>query len=100
MPSTFKAKDGTVKSRIQPIPDPGAIVTDPQNSGSHDSYRVWYCQHERQEHLGKGPSALINLAHPDFREELIREATEFKIWRRTTRSPVQARLMLQWGNNG
>jgi acyl-CoA hydrolase len=28
---------------------------------------------------------IISLAHPDFREELIREAETMKIWRRTNR---------------
>lgn len=84
MPSTFKAKDGTVKSRIQPILTPGAIVTDPRTA-VHMIVTEFGIANMKGKSTWERAEALINLAHPDFREELIQKATEFKIWRRSNK---------------
>ncbi len=78
--STVKGKDGHVVSRIRPYLTPGTIVTLPRTS-------VHYVVTEFGKVCLKGKStwqraeALISIAHPDFREELIKEAEVMGIWR-------------------
>ena len=82
--SAFKAKDGTLKSRIRPTLDNGSIVTDTR-ANTH------YVVTEYGKVCLKGlatwqrAEALISIAHPDFRDELIAEAEKMGIWRRTNR---------------
>jgi butyryl-CoA:acetate CoA-transferase len=82
--STFKTKDGQLKSRIRPTLAEGSIVTDTR-ANTH-----WVVTEYGKANL-KGlttwqrAEALINLAHPDFRDELIREAEKIGIWRRSNR---------------
>lgn len=82
--STFKGKDGTLKSRIRPTLEHGSIVTD-------TSANVHYVVTEYGKVNVKGLSvwqkaeALISIAHPEFREELVKEAEKMKIWRRSNK---------------
>ncbi len=82
--STFKTKDGTLKSRIVPTLAPGSVVTDTR-SNTH------YLVTEYGKVCLKGMSAwerteaIISIAHPDFREELIAEAEKMHIWRRSNK---------------
>ena len=76
--STFKGKDGTLKSRIRPTLEHGSIVTDTRAN-------VHYVVTEYGKVNVKGLSvwqkaeALISIAHPEFREELVKEAEKMKI---------------------
>ena len=83
--STFKnKKTGEVSSRIRPTLSQGAIVTDCRTN-------VMYVVTEYGMLNLKGLTSweraegLINLAHPDFRDELIAEADKMHIWRRSNR---------------
>ncbi len=82
--STFKTKDGTLKSRIRPTLEPGSIVTDTRTT-------VQYFVTEYGMVNLKGlPTwqkceAIISVAHPDFRDELIKEAESMNIWRKSNR---------------
>ena len=78
MTSTYREKDGTVRSRIVPAFN-GDIVTDPRSQAYYmvTEYGmvnlVGRTTWERAE-------MLISIAHPDFRDELIRKAEEAGIW--------------------
>ncbi len=82
--STFKDKQGVVHSRIRPTLKEGSIVTDTRAN-------VHWLVTEYGKVCLKGLStwekaeAIIGLAHPDFREELIKEAEKQGIWRRTNK---------------
>jgi len=84
MSSTMTGKDGSVKSRIVPTLTPGSIATDPRSC-------VQYIVTEYGLVNLKGLStweraeALIGIAHPDFRDELIRSAEQMKIWRKSSK---------------
>lgn len=82
--STVTGKDGTVKSRIVPTLTPGSIATDPRTC-------VQYLVTEYGMVNLKGLSswerteAIISIAHPDFRDELISQADKMHIWRRSSK---------------
>ncbi|MCI9655393.1 MAG: butyryl-CoA:acetate CoA-transferase [Lawsonibacter sp.] len=84
MSSTVTGKDGSVKSRIVPTLTPGSIATDPRSC-------VQYIVTEHGMVNLKGLStweraeALIGIAHPDFREQLIQDAEKMHIWRRSNK---------------
>lgn len=83
--STFTKKDGEIVSRIKPMLTPGSVVTVPRTC-------VQYIATEYGIVNLKGRSVwnrteqLINLAAPQFRDELIEAAKEMKIWSRTNKA--------------
>lgn len=82
--STYQAKDGEIRSRISPTLSNGAIVTDTRAN-------VHYLVTEYGKVDLKGATTwercekIISIAHPSFREELIKEAEKINIWRRSNR---------------
>lgn len=82
--STYTKKDGTLASRIRPTLSPGTIVTLPR-------WAVHLVATEYGIVKVKGGSTweraerLISIAHPDFRDELIKEADKMHIWLRTNK---------------
>lgn len=84
--STYTDREGKVYSRVRPLLDPGSIVTVPRVAVN------WLVTEYGKVNL-KGMSAweraesLINLAHPSFRDDLVREAEALGIWRRSNRLP-------------
>lgn len=82
--STFTAKDGQLKSRILPTLEPGSIVTDTRAN-------VHYLVTEYGKVNLKGLSswqkceAIISVAHPDFRDGLIKDAEKMNIWKRSNK---------------
>ncbi len=83
-PSTKTLKDGTVESLVLPFMPPGSIVSCPRASVSYlvTEYGIAYL---------KGLSTwqraekIIELAHPDFREDLIKAAEKQGIWRNSSK---------------
>lgn len=84
MSSTVTGKDGSVKSRIVPTLTPGSIATDPRSC-------VQYIVTEHGMIDLKGLStweraeAIISIADPQFREQLIQDAQKMGIWRRSNK---------------
>ena len=84
MSSAMVGKDGTLKSRIVPTLTPGSIATDPRTC-------VHYIVTEYGMVNMKGLSTweraeqIINIAHPDFREQLIQDAEKMGIWRKSNK---------------
>ena len=84
MSSTVTGKDGSVKSRIVPTLTPGSIATDPRSC-------VQYIVTEHGMVNLKGLStweraeAVISIADPQFREQLIQDAQKMGIWRRSNK---------------
>ncbi|WP_306536583.1 acetyl-CoA hydrolase/transferase family protein [Megasphaera sp.] len=82
--STRKFKDGHVESLIKPTLPQGTVITTPRSA-------VHYIVTEYGTALLKGKStweraeALINVAHPDFREDLIKQAEKMGIWTQTSK---------------
>lgn len=82
--STVTDREGNLKSRIRPFLDPGTIVTTPRSM-------VQYVVTEYGIVNLKGRSTweraerLISIAHPDLREDLIKEAYDMRIWRRSNK---------------
>ncbi len=82
--STFTSKDGQKHSRIRPTLANGSIVTDTR-ANTHYVVTEFGMACMKGKSTWERAEALIGLAHPDFRDELIKEAEKMKIWRRTNK---------------
>ena len=84
MSSTVTGKDGSLKSRIVPTLTQGSIATDPRTC-------VHYIVTEYGMVNMKGLSTweraeqIINIAHPQFRDQLVQDAEKMGIWRRSNK---------------
>ena len=84
MSSTYKAKDGTLKSRVSPYFNAGDIVTSPRS-------QAFYVATEHGVANLAGASTweraerIISIADPAFRDELIAAAEKQRIWRRSNK---------------
>ena len=89
MSSTVTGKDGTVKSRIVPTLTQGSICTDPRSCG-HYVVTEYGMINLKGLSTWERAEAIISIAHPDFREQLIADAEKMHIWRRmhSIRGPV------------
>lgn len=78
--STYKKKDGTLASRIRPTLTEGSIVTDTRVNTMF-VVTEYGCVNLKGLSTWERAEALISIAHPDFRDELIAEAQKQRIWR-------------------
>ena len=82
--STFTDKQGKVHSRIRPTLENGSIVTDTR-ANTHYVVTEYGMVNLKGLSTWQKAEALISIAHPDFRDELIAEAEKMHIWRRSNR---------------
>lgn len=83
-PSTRVNKDGKLESLISPVLPTGAIVTTPRMA---TNYIV--TEYGAVDLKGKSTweraELLISIAHPDFRDELIKDAERMGIWKNSSK---------------
>ncbi len=84
LPSTRTEKDGSLRSRIVPILTPGAIVTAPRTT-AHFIVTEYGLINLKGKTVWQRAEGLINLAHPDYRDDLIKAAQAQGIWRHSNR---------------
>lgn len=83
--STFKnRKTGQMESRICPTLANGSIVTDTR-ANIHYLCTEYGCVNLKGLTTWQKAEAIISLAHPDFREQLIADAANMHIWRRSNK---------------
>ncbi|MFW9988462.1 MAG: acetyl-CoA hydrolase/transferase family protein, partial [Candidatus Odinarchaeota archaeon] len=77
LPSTVKLKDGTVVSRIVPCLQPGSGVVITRGD-IHYVVTEWGIASLYGKSIRERVLEMINIAHPDFREELLEHAKKWK----------------------
>ena len=82
--STFKTKDGTLKSRIVPTLTLGSIVTDTR-ANVHYLVTEYGMVNLKGLSSWQRAEAIISIAHPQFRDELIASAEKMNIWKRSNK---------------
>lgn len=83
--STTTNKNGELISRIKPILTPGGIATVPRSLVSYVVTEYGITKILKGLSTWERAEELIKVAHPDFRDELIKEAQKNKIWRRSNK---------------
>lgn len=82
--STFTGKDGQLKSRILPTLNQGSVVTDTR-ANIHYLVTEYGMVNLKGLSSWQRAEAIISVAHPDFRDELIAAAEKMNIWRRSNK---------------
>jgi butyryl-CoA:acetate CoA-transferase len=82
--STFTDKQGTMHSRIRPTLVEGSVVTDTRPT-THYLVTEYGMVNLKGLSAWERAEAIISIAHPDFRDELIREADAMHIWKRSNK---------------
>jgi butyryl-CoA:acetate CoA-transferase len=77
--STYTDKEGKKHSRIVPTLNTGAVVTLPRSLVQYVATEFGIVQLKGKSAYERA-KALISIAHPDFRDELIKNAEEMNIW--------------------
>ena len=82
--STFTDKQGVVHSRIRPTLVEGSVVTDTR-ANTHYIVTEYGMVNVKGLSTWQKAEAIISVAHPDFRDELIKEAEKMHIWKRSNK---------------
>lgn len=80
-PSTYAKKDGSVASRIVSVLTPGSIVTTPRSCVQYVCTEYGLVN-LRGRSVWERAELLIGIAHPDFREDLIKQAESLLLKRK------------------
>ena len=83
--SVRENKDGSLTSNIRPILPQGAVVSTPRPA-VHYLVTEFGAVNLKGIPTWQRTEALISIAHPDFRDELIKEADMMGLWTRTSKS--------------
>ena len=84
MSSAMTDKNGNLQSRIVPTLSNGSIVTDPR-SCAHYIVTEYGMVNLKGLSTWERTAQLIDIAHPQFREQLIADAEKMNIWRRSNK---------------
>ena len=79
--SAVKGKDGQLQSRIVPTLAPGTIVT-ATRTNTHYVVTEYGKVNLKGMTTWERAEALISIAHPQFQDQLVKEAEKMNIWRR------------------
>lgn len=79
LPSTYQKGD-TTESTIKPVLTTGAIITCPRTA-SHIIVTEYGTADMKGKTTWERAEALVQIAHPSFRDELVQAARQMKIWR-------------------
>lgn len=82
--SAMTDKNGVLQSRIRPTLREGSVVTDTRTN-LHYLVTEYGMVNLKGATTWERAERIISIAHPHFREELIREAERMKIWRRSAK---------------
>lgn len=85
--STFTDKEGKVHSRIRPTLTPGSVVTVPRSVVHYVATEYGLVQLKGKSTWERA-EAMISIAHPDFRDDLVKAADEMNIWVRSNKLDV------------
>ena len=83
-PSTRKNKDGSIESLIRPTLPEGSIVSVPR-SATHHIVTEYGIANLKGKSTWERSELLISIAHPDFREDLIKSAEKMGIWKNSSK---------------
>lgn len=82
--ATTKDKSGVIKSRIRPVFETGTIVTLPRTISQY-IVTEYGMVNLKGKSTWERAEALISIAHPDFRDELVQEAERMGIWSKASK---------------
>lgn len=83
-PSVRKKSDGTLESLISPTLRAGSIVTTPRTA-TNFIVTEYGAANLKGKSTWERAELLINIAHPDFRDELVKQAEKMGIWKNTSK---------------